>query len=174
MNYFLTSARLGFRCWTSDDLSLAIHLWGNPEVTSLIGGPFSADSIRARLAHEVAQQSDHGLQYWPAFLLDSNRFAGCAGLRPYGEEPRVFELGIHLLPSFWGSGLATEAARAMIDYGFGPLNAKALVAGHHPRNEASKKILLKLGFSFTGAELYAPTGLLHPMYRFSNPQSNAQ
>lgn len=39
VDYFLRSVRLGFRCWTDEDMPLAMELWGNPAVTALIGGP---------------------------------------------------------------------------------------------------------------------------------------
>jgi ribosomal-protein-alanine N-acetyltransferase len=165
MDYFLTSAHLGFRCWSDQDLPLAIELWGDPEVTALIGGPFTPEIVRARLAKEIRQMQEHGLQYWPVFLLDGKQHIGCAGLRPYRVEERVYEFGVHLRPAFWGRGLAKEAARTVIDYGFGTLNAEALFAGHHPSNEASRRLLLNLGFVRTHEELYAPTGLMHASYR---------
>jgi [ribosomal protein S5]-alanine N-acetyltransferase len=164
MDYFLTSSRLGFRCWREEDLPLATGLWGDPEVTARIGGPFTAEAVRARLAIEIAQMQTVGIQYWPAFLLDSDQHVGCAGLRPYHLAQQVYELGVHLRYAFWGQGLAKEAARSMIDYGFGTLGAKALFAGHHPANEASRRLLLGLGFVRTHEELYPPTGLMHPSY----------
>jgi ribosomal-protein-alanine N-acetyltransferase len=164
MDYFLTSARLGFRCWRDEDLPLAMDLWGDPQVTALFGGPFTPEAVRARLAKEIAQMQECGLQYWPIFLLDGNQHVGCAGLRPYRVEERVYELGVHLRLSFWKQGLASEAARAAMDYGFGTLGATALFAGHHPRNEASRQLLSRLGFVRTHEELYAPTGLMHPSY----------
>ena len=164
MSYFLTSARLGFRCWCEDDLPLALALWGDPEVTALIGGPFSEATVRARLATEIAQMQEFGVQYWPIFLLEADQHVGCAGLRPYRVQEKIYELGFHLRRAFWGQGLANEAARAVIDYGFGAIAAKALFAGHHPANEASRHLLLKLGFIHTHDELYPPTGLMHPSY----------
>ena len=164
MDYFLTSTRLGFRSWREQDLPLAMELWGDAEVTAYIGGPFTAEMVRSRLRQEVKQEQETGVQYWPFFLLDGNRHAGCAGLRPYRMEERVYELGIHLRRAYWGQGFAKEAARSVIDYGFGTLGAAALFAGHHPRNEASRRLLLKLGFVYTHEELYTPTGLLHPSY----------
>jgi len=164
MNYFLTSVHLGFRCWSSEDLPLAMELWGDPEVTALIGGPFTPDMVQARLAREIAQMQEFGLQYWPVFLLDGNEHIGCAGLQPYRIEDRVYELGVHLRPAFWSRGLAKEAARTILDYGFDTLGAEALLAGHHPSNEASRQLLLKLGFVRTHEELYPPTGLMHPSY----------
>lgn len=87
---------------------------------------------------------------------------GCCGLRPF--EPGAFELGFHLRPAFWGRGLATEAARAAIAYAFPELDAALLIAGHHPQNQASRRVLEKLGFSYIGENLYPPTGLMHPSY----------
>lgn len=166
MDYFLTSVHLGFRCWSDEDLSLAMALWGDSEVTALIGGPFTPEMVRTRLANEISQMREYGLQYWPVFLLDGNEHIGCAGLRPYRDrvEDRVYELGFHLRPAYWRRGLAKEAARTIIDYGFDILGAEALFAGHHPSNEASRQLLLKLGFVRTHEELYPPTGLMHPAY----------
>jgi len=108
-----------------------------------------------------------GVQYWPIFLLDGGQHVGCAGLRPYRSERRVYELGVHLRRAFWRQGLAKEAAQACIDHAFGVLGAEALFAGHHPANEASRQLLLQLGFVHTHDELYPPTGLMHPSYWLS-------
>jgi RimJ/RimL family protein N-acetyltransferase len=171
MGYFLTSKHLGFRCWKEEDLPLAMAIWGDAEVTALIGGPFTAETVSARLAREITELKDRGIQYWPVFLLDGDRHAGCVGFRPYGKQERVYELGFHFRRAFWGQGLAAEAARAVISYGFGTLGAEALFAGHHPLNEASRRVLLKLGFIYAGTELYQPTGLMHPNYWLGKPSN---
>jgi len=171
VTYFLTSARLGFRCWTPADLPLALALWGNPQVTRLLGGPFSPEEVKQRLAREIAQCEASGLQYWPIFLRASGEHVGCAGLRPYRPSERVHELGFHLLPAYWGQGLAEEAARAVILYAFGTVGASGLFAGHHPENAASRRVLQKLGFRYTHDELYPPTGLMHPSYFLAAPGS---
>ncbi|HLW43519.1 MAG TPA: GNAT family N-acetyltransferase [Candidatus Acidoferrales bacterium] len=163
-DYFLRSSRLGFRHWSSDDLPLALALWGDPRVTRLIGGPFSDEQVRERIEKEMASMRDHQVQYWPMFLLADGQHVGCAGLRPYKLEERIHELGFHLRPEFWGQGLAEEAARVVIAYAFATLHAKALFAGHHPDNTASRHLLEKLGFRFVGTQLYPATGLQHPSY----------
>jgi [ribosomal protein S5]-alanine N-acetyltransferase len=164
MNYFLKTARLGFRCWSPEDLTLAMELWGDPEVNALIGGRFTPELVRARLEKEIEQMKEHGMQYWPIFLLERGQHVGCSGLRPYRMDEQVYELGVHLRPVFWRRGLAEEAGHAVIEYAFRRLNAKALFAGHHPSNEASRKLLWKLGFIRGQDELYPPTGLMHPSY----------
>lgn len=151
-----------------------MELWGDPEVTALMGGPFQPEAVHARLAQEIQRKQEHGFQYWPIFLLDGDRHVGCAGLQSYGNEERVYELGYHLRRVFWGQGLAKEAARAVIDYAFGVLGAEALFAGHHPLNEASRKVLLSLGFTSTGEELYPPSGMVEPTYRLRKLQNQAK
>ncbi len=168
-NYFLKSARLGFRTWTMEDVPLALSLWGSLEVTHTFGGPFSEAQILERLAREIANQLAYKLQYWPVFLRENDEFAGCCGLRPYKTGKQIFELGFHFLPQFWGKGLATEAAQAVIAYAFGPLILKGLFAGHHPDNAASASVLKKLGFRYTCDEIYPPTGELHPSYFLEPP-----
>lgn len=145
-------------------MGLAMGLWGDAEVTRLIGGPFSGAQVRERLAREIATFRQHGMQYWPVFLLASGEHIGCCGLRPYRLENRVYELGFHIRKAHWGRGYAQEGARTVIGYAFGALGAAALFAGHHPANEASRRLLRKLGFEYTHDEYYAPTGLDHPSY----------
>jgi RimJ/RimL family protein N-acetyltransferase len=166
--YFLRTPRLGFRTWTEADLDLALGLWGDAEVTRLIGGAFSREKVQQRLAHEIANQATYGIQYWPMFLLINHDHAGCCGLRPYGSEPHVYELGFHLRRMYWGQGLAVEAGRAVIAYAFERRGAASLFAGHHPDNAASRRVLLKLGFRYTHDEFYPPTGLHHPSYRLGS------
>lgn len=165
--YFLKTARLGFGHWTLDDLPLANALWGDAEVTRLIGGPFSQEQVKARLAREIDTMPSAGVQYWPMFRLADGDFVGCGGLRPYKPEAQILELGFHLLPAYWGKGLAVEAGRAVIDFAFDVRHATALFAGHHPANAASRRVLEKLGFRFTHEEFYPPTGLMHPSYLLS-------
>jgi ribosomal-protein-alanine N-acetyltransferase len=161
-NYFLKSSRLGFRCWTLDDLPLALDLWGDPAVSVWSGGPFTPDQIRARIEDEIRRLDELGFQFWPVFLLATDEFVGCAGLRPQKEN--VLEMGYHLRARFWGQGLATEAASAVIEYAFDRLPIEALFAGHHPSNTASRRVLEKLGFAFAGEEHYPPTGAIEPTY----------
>jgi len=162
--YSLKSERLGFRCWTKEDLPLARELWGDIEVTRFFGGPFSEEEIGERLEREISRMHTYRFQYWPIHLLSDNEHVGCCGLRPYRLEEGIPELGFHLRPKFWGQGLAPEAARAVIDFAFKTIGAKGLSAGHHPENVASKKVLEKLGFRYTHDEFFDVLGIEIPYY----------
>jgi RimJ/RimL family protein N-acetyltransferase len=169
--YFLTTQRLGFRCWTARDESLAIDLWCNPQVTALIGGPWTREVALERLAREIELQNQYRMQYWPIFLRADGSHVGCAGLRPYESSHAIYEMGVHLLPEFWGQGFAREASEAIIPHAFGRLGAAAIFAGHHPQNAASGRLLVKLGFTYQGDKLYIPTGLMHPTYLLRKEQA---
>ena len=138
-------------------------------MTRFIGGPFSQDEIKERLGREIASLSACNVQYWPLYLLVSGEHVGCGGLRPNKPEGQVYEMGIHLRPTYWGQGLAVEAGHAIIALALGTLGAKGLFAGHHPANAASRRVLEKLGFRFTHKEFYAPIGLKHPSYLLTRP-----
>lgn len=166
MEYFLTSEQLGFRKWKQEDLSHAIHLWGNHDVTKFFdsGGKFDEEKVKQCLNKEIETEEFTGLQYWPVFLQNINEFVGCCGLRPYDMNKMILEVGAHLLPVYWGKGLAQEAINTVIGYAFTKLKAKALFAGHNPENKASEKLVKRLGFKFRDYEYYAPTGMEHPSY----------
>jgi [ribosomal protein S5]-alanine N-acetyltransferase len=166
MNCFLTSKRIGFRKWTLEDLNLAKELWGNYEVTKFIyaAGVMPEDKILERLQKEIETETSHGIQYWPIFLLSDDEFVGCCGLRPYNRDKMIHEVGVHIHPRHWRKGFASEAMERVMKYAFDELKVNALFAGHNPKNDASRAMLLKIGFRFTHDELYAPTGLNHPSY----------
>lgn len=63
------------------------------------------------------------------------------------------EIGYWLGVPYWGHGFATEAARAVIDYAFSSLDHEALQAGARVSNPASRRVLEKCGFQWTGVRL---------------------
>ena len=163
--YFLKTERLGFGYWTSERFAPgARQLWGDPDVARFIGGPFTNEQISQRLERHLAYLRDYGVQYWPIFLLETGEHVGCGGLQPYRMEEQIYELGFHLHRAYWGRGMAEEAAGAVIRFAFESLGLKTLFAGHHPDNAASRRVLEKLGFQYTGEEVYPPSGMLEPTY----------
>ena len=63
------------------------------------------------------------------------------------------EIGYWLGVPYWGRGLATEAVRALIDHAFGDLEHEALISGARVSNPASRRVLEKCGFQWTGVRL---------------------
>lgn len=169
--FFLTTERLGFRSWRPTDLEAALMLWGDPEVTRhIVRESMDAEQIRERLEAEIALEREYGVQYWPLFLLETGTHVGCCGLHPRDPGAGVYELGGQIRSALWRRGFAYEAAAAMIPYAFEHIGAHKLFAGHNPANEASRRLLEKLGFRYTHDEHYEPTGLEHPSYVLEAPE----
>ena len=63
------------------------------------------------------------------------------------------ELGYWLGVAYWGRGFATEAVRALIDHAFGDLEHETLISGARVNNPASRRVLEKCGFQWTGVQL---------------------
>ena len=81
----------------------------------------------------------------------ANVIGACGIARLDGETP---EIGYWLGVPFWGKGYATEAARAVIDHAFGDLGYDLLLGGARVSNPASRRVLEKCGFQWTGVGLY--------------------
>ena len=88
-----------------------------------------------------------------AFLITARgAVIGACGIAMLdGKTP---ELGYWLGLPFWDQGFATEAARAVIDHAFGALGHDTLLAGARVSNPASRRVLQKCGFQWTGVGLY--------------------
>ena len=94
-----------------------------------------------------------------------NVIGGC-GIARFGEEPP--EIGYWLGVPFWGQRYATEAVRAVIDHAFGDLGYDVLAGGARVSNPASRRVLEKCGFQWTGVGLYRVRALASsaPIDRF--------
>jgi RimJ/RimL family protein N-acetyltransferase len=83
--------------------------------------------------------------------LRDETIVGACGLLMQEQTP---ELGFWLGVPHWGNGYATEALHAVIDYAFTDLARESLQAGARVTNPASRRVLEKCGFQWTGVGLY--------------------
>lgn len=150
----LESERLVFRPFTPDDLPLIVELHSDPLVQRYMGGTWSDQDMRDTLDRFVRQQAEQGYAKWAACLRDGT-YVGRAGV---GSFPALLaagqggdqELGYCFKPAFWGSGLATEAARALVDWFFASSRHDRLFGFTHPDNGASQRVLVKVGMQPLG------------------------
>lgn len=101
-----------------------------------------------------------------AFLIEHEGAPiGMAGIEPRGTVP---ELGCWLGVEHWGRGFATEAARAAIDHAFAEFGLAQIAAGARVVDPASRRVLEKCGFQWTGVELhrFLALGSSTPVDRF--------
>jgi len=83
--------------------------------------------------------------------LRDETIIGACGILNQEQAP---ELGYWLGVPFWGKGFATEALHAVIDYAFTDLEHQSLQAGARVTNPASRRVLEKCGFQWTGVGLH--------------------
>jgi RimJ/RimL family protein N-acetyltransferase len=89
----------------------------------------------------------------PAFLIglaDGTLIGGCGIATTSGGDP---ELGYWIGVAHWGRGYATEAARALIDHAFAELGCERLSSRARVSNPASRRVLEKCGFQWSGVAL---------------------
>jgi RimJ/RimL family protein N-acetyltransferase len=118
------------------------------EMTTRIPYPYALADAEEFLA--AANRTD-GEAVFLITARDATLLGTCGIARPSGQPP---ELGYWLGVPYWGQGFATEAARAVIDHAFADLGYDALVSGARVSNPASRRVLEKCGFQWTGVGLY--------------------
>jgi len=79
----------------------------------------------------------------------AGQLIGCISLT-IEREHRAAELGYWIGKPWWGQGYATEAAKAVVQYGFEVLGLNRIYAHHFTRNPSSGRIMQKLGMSYEG------------------------
>lgn len=147
----LRTDRLVLRPFSRDDAPRVQELAGLKAVASMtvnIPHPYEDGMAEAWIeGHESAWEERERLVL--AITTEAEGLVGAIGLHMQLEHRRG-ELGYWIGAPFWNRGYATEAARAVLDYGFGELGLHRIMARHFPRNPASGAVLTKLGMMHEG------------------------
>jgi RimJ/RimL family protein N-acetyltransferase len=146
----LATERLVLRAPRSDDAKAIATLVNDRRIaenTLRIPHPYGLADAESFIAAANTAGGEH------TFLITrgADVLGACGIARRDGEEP---EIGYWLGVAFWGRGYATEAARGVIDYAFGDLGCDCLAGGARVSNPASRRVLEKCGFQWTGVGLY--------------------
>jgi RimJ/RimL family protein N-acetyltransferase len=144
----LETARLTLRAPHSEDAKEIALLANDRRIaanTARIPHPYGAGEAEQFIATVNRREGEACF----VMMLDG-RLIGACGIDPREEGP---ELGYWLGVPYWGRGHATEAVRAVIDYAFGNLEHEALQAGARVTNPASRRVLEKCAFQWTGVRL---------------------
>jgi RimJ/RimL family protein N-acetyltransferase len=145
--------RLLLRPWRpAEDLDALVAMNADPAVMRWIAPnrPLRREESADFLDRMVRHWDEHGFGLW-ALVPREEPAAGCigfAGLAIPSFLPAVLpavEVGWRLHPAWWGRGLATEAARASMEFGFERLELRSIVSIIDPGNAASLRVAEKLG-----------------------------
>lgn len=154
---FIETSRLILREIVTEDVDRIFLLDSNPEVMKYIGvKPVTKLEESEETINKIRKQyQENGIARWAVIEKESNLLIGWSGLKlltePINGFKNVYELGYRFLPEFWGKGYATEAGKAVLDYGFNEINLEVIYACADIENLDSNKILKdKLGFESHG------------------------
>jgi RimJ/RimL family protein N-acetyltransferase len=104
---------------------------------------------------------EYGYGRWAVIAKSNEEFLGWCGLK-YSPEIDEVDIGFRFFKKHWNKGLATESAKACLDYGFEKLSLKTIVGRAMEANVASIKVLEKLGMTFVGKfEFHLHDGVLY-------------
>ncbi len=168
----LLTAQLRLRPRTPDDLEANLAMDLDPEVHRyiFIHAPPDPETHRVELMRRITTPPAQG-GLWVVEWRQQPGFLGWCGVFPL-EDSGLIELGYRYVRAAWGQGVATEAARAVLDHGFRILGLDPIVAVVHPDNRASRRVLEKLGLRFEGLARYYGTEVA--FYRASRDDYLAQ
>lgn len=148
---------------TPADLAELEAMHTDPRVMATLGGLLSPEELQERHRQYFAFWERDGFGWWIARTFDG-QFVGRGGLRRGRIEGQdVVELGYGLVPPFWGRGLATELVQESVRVGFDVLGIPDLVCFALPGNQASRRVMEKVGFRFERDIEHR--GLSHVLYR---------
>ena len=152
----IETPRLILRPWRETDLEDFFEYASVPDVGEMAGWKHH------RFIEESKMILDSFIGHKKTFALElkeSGKVIGSLGLEEMDPDPLEGErlgreIGYVLSKDYWGRGLMPEAVQAVIDYCFDVLHLDYLTCGHFTRNDRSRRVIEKTGFTFFGESLY--------------------
>lgn len=87
---------------------------------------------------------------WALVLNDEKKMIGTCGFTSLDFQNNSAEVGYVLNPAYWGRGIAAEALRRVMEFGFMRLNIHRIEAKYIIGNESSRRVMEKCGMTFEG------------------------
>jgi len=149
----INTDRVTFRQWTDADREPFAAMGADPEVMRYFPALLTRSESDASLDRFAAKIASDGWGLWA--LEVEGRFVGFTGLAtprfvaPFmdGMASPCVEIGWRLTRDAWGKGLATESARAVLDFGFRSLELAEIVSFTSVTNTRSQAVMLRLGMT---------------------------
>ncbi len=165
----LETERLFLRRLAPQDMNSLFSLYSDPEIRRYFPeGTLTYEETKEELDWFLNGHPEHPeLGLWATIHKETGQFLGRCGLLPWTIDQQ-FEVEVAYLldKNFWGQGLATEAAKGIVRYGFETLGLSRLVCLIDRENIASQKVAERIGMIFEkeGRDEKGPF-LLYSMHR---------
>jgi ribosomal-protein-alanine N-acetyltransferase len=151
MTIILETKRLMLRRFVLPDLDDLFKFYSDPDVIKYIpDAPRSYGETKEELEWFLnGHPTFPELGLWATIDKETGQFIGRCGLLPWTiDGQHEVEVAFALSKAYWGQGLATEAAQALVHYGFEHLGLSRLICLIDHDNEGSIKVATKVGMSF--------------------------
>jgi RimJ/RimL family protein N-acetyltransferase len=148
----LDTARFLLRPFTLADADDVTRIVSDRELAATtlnIPHPYEAGMAAAWIATHADGLHRQSPVVFAVTRRDGDELVGAIGLSLEPEHHRA-ELGYWVARAAWGQGVCTEAARAVLQYGFGVLGLERIFAHHFAGNPASGRVMQKLGMRHEG------------------------
>ncbi len=162
----LETVRLVIRPFEGRDANAWIAMLSDPEVRRFLppGPAPTVEAFERAMGSRHAMEREIGYAMWAVEDRETGTFIGQCGMRPAKSMDEAagpeIDLAYHLARASWNKGYATEAATAVLAYGFGPIGLDSVMAVVLPENIGSWRVMEKLGMRYEGlAEYYGLKGL---------------
>jgi ribosomal-protein-alanine N-acetyltransferase len=151
MTIILETKRLVLRRQVPSDLDDLWALYCDREITKYIpDAPRTREEAGEELEwHRNGHPRNPDLGLWATVHKETGKFIGRCGLLPWEiEGQQEVEVAYTIARDYWGQGLATEAAQAILNHGFEKLHLTRMVSLIEPGNIASQRVAEKIGMTF--------------------------
>ncbi|TWJ00904.1 ribosomal-protein-alanine N-acetyltransferase [Mucilaginibacter frigoritolerans] len=148
----LETERLLFRQQELRDIDAYCAMEMDPDVRRYVGGkPRTREEAENRFLPGLVR-APNNLAMWATIYKPENKYVGRCGIYPHFDKdgsPIAGEasLGLYIAKPYWSRGFATEAGRAFIEFGFNKLDIQRIVTSIQAGNDASIRVIEKLGFT---------------------------
>jgi ribosomal-protein-alanine N-acetyltransferase len=141
--------RLRLRPFRMEDFDAYATIMADPEIGKWFpkGEGYSRDEAEKSFIRILEHWTRHGFGLWAVFQNRKPSLMGRCGLNRIDETAEV-EIDFLLAKQFWGKGYATEAAQAVLEYGFTILHLDRIIALAKIENIASRKVMEKIGMQY--------------------------
>jgi RimJ/RimL family protein N-acetyltransferase len=168
----IDTARLVLRRWAGHDVAPLAAINADPEAMRWIGDGSTRTEEQTRASIEAweRQWDTRGFGLFAVQVRETGELAGLTGLAVPSFLPEIMpavEIAWRLGRAFWGQGIATEAARAALRFGLADRGLERIVSIVQTGNDASERIMVKLGMHLERETVDPATGRPVRVYEIS-------
>jgi len=156
----IATARLRLRQWRDADREPFAALNADPVVMQFFPAAPSREASDRSIDTWQAEIEQRGWSNWAVEIVRTGEFIGFVGLSVPRRAELPFmpcvEIGWRLARAHWGHGYATEAARAVLDFGFERLELDPIVSFTSLVNRPSRAVMERIGMVDSGEDFDHP------------------